>query len=79
MRKDKRELMRAQTLIENDRISAGDNFIELLKADVDKLLKDYFDFSDSVNVNINKSGDNFKVDLSIIVKRIKAFEYIPKN
>jgi len=79
MRKDKRELMRAQTLIENDRISAGDNFIELLKADVDKLLKDYFDFSDSVNVNINKSGDNFKVDLSIMVKRIKAFEYIPKN
>jgi len=71
--------MRAQTLIENDRISAGDNFIELLKADVDKLLKDYFDFSDSVNVNINKSGDNFKVDLSIMVKRIKAFEYIPKN
>ena len=44
MKKDKNELMRLQTLIENDRLSTGDSFVELIVSDVEKLLKDYFDF-----------------------------------
>lgn len=79
MKSGKRELFRAQALIENDRMCTGDNFIELLRSDLDKLLKDYFDFVDLPKVKIEKNGDCYAVIVSIISTRIKAFEYIEKD
>ena len=40
MRKNKNQLLRLQTLIENDRIITGDNFAEMLLSDLTKLLRD---------------------------------------
>ena len=39
MKKERNELLRLQTMIENDRISAGDNFLQLVENDLIKLLK----------------------------------------
>ncbi len=78
MKKSKNQLIRLQTLIENDRISTGENFSEMLINDVDKLLRDYFDFSLSPNLTMEKSGKGYLVNISINASRIKNFASIQK-
>ena len=79
MRKEKKELMRVQSILDNDRLSAGDNFIELLVTDIKKLLSDYFDFNELPEINFKKLGDRYKVEIGIYASRIKAFDYLPKD
>ena len=79
MKKDKAELMRVQTMIENDRMSTGDSFLELLVVDLKKLLEDYFEFRDLPKVKMEKCGDRYRIEFSIFASRVKVFEYIPKQ
>ena len=79
MKKEKRELMRVQSILENDRMSVGDNFIELVVADVGNLLMDYFDFSGVPKIKMEKFGDRYCVEISILASRIKNFNCIPKQ
>lgn len=78
MKKNKNELVRLQTIIENDRMSTGDDFLRLVVSDADKLLKDYFDFRLPPELQITKQGDKYKIELSVIATRIKSFASIPK-
>ncbi len=78
MRKDKNELLRLQTLIESDRLLTGDNFGEMLINDITKLLRDYFDFSMTPNLAIEKSRDGYFVNFSINASRLKSFANIQK-
>lgn len=78
MKKEKKEVLRVQAILENDRMQAGDDFIELVTSDVGGLLSDYFDFSGLPSVSIEKFGDRYRVDLSILVTRIKNFDSVPK-
>lgn len=78
MKKEKRELMRVQSILENDRFSAGDNFVELVVADVGNLLMDYFDFSGVPKIKMEKFGDRYAVEISILASRIKNFNSVPK-
>ena len=71
MKKEMKELLRAQSVIENDRVNAGENFLELLRLDLGKLLKDYFDFLEPPTIKIAKSGDVFIVEFSIIKGNIE--------
>ena len=78
MKKQKHELIRIKNLIECDRLNAGDDFDELLKSDLKKLLLDYFDFDNIPNVSIQKEGDVFVVEIKLTALRIKTFGVIPK-
>ena len=78
MSKNKNQLLRLQTLIENDRIMAGDNFSEMLINDISKLLKDYFDFRLSPILNMEKTRDGYLVNISINASRIKNFASVQK-
>ena len=78
MKKDKRELMRVQSILENDRMSVGDNFIELVVSDVGNLLTDYFDFAGVPKLKIEKFGDRYSVGITILASRIKNFNHVPK-
>lgn len=78
MKQDKNELMRVQTLIEKDRINTKDDFFELVVSDTDKLLKDYFDYKDLPKIAVSKVGNRYKIELSILVDRVKNFTTIPK-
>ena len=78
MKKRKHELVRIQSLIENDRLNTGEHFDELIISDLHKLLSDYFDFRDSPKMVINKFGDKFNIDISLTVKRIRNFGVLPK-
>ena len=78
MRKNKNQLLRLQTLIENDRIITGDNFAEMLLSDLTKLLRDYFDFSSPPNITMEKGRDGYFVSFSINASRVKNFANIQK-
>lgn len=79
MKKLKNEMIRLQSLIECDRLSVGDSFVELVESDVKKLLKDYFDFRAAPKLMIEKSGDKFKIELILYADRIKNFAIAPKE
>ena len=77
MKKDKQQLLRVQSLIENDRLSAGGDFFGLVLNDLGRVLNDYFDFNELPVVKIEKLGDKLKVEFSILASRIKSFETLP--
>ena len=67
------QILRMQTIIENDRLNKGDGFGELLLADLTKLLLDYFDFNGSPEIEVQKNGGNYKVSIVIYPTRTKIF------
>ena len=79
MSKGKKELLKVQHLIEHDRLKIKDNFSELLICDIDKLLKDYFEFKGIPELSIKKCGDRLKVEVSIFASRLRSFECLAKK
>ena len=79
MKGKNKEILRAYSLIESDRLSTGDDFFEVLKRDLTMLLKDYFEFNGSINVSvIKKEGENH-LNLSLIFDRVRSFGILPKR
>ena len=79
MKKDKNGLMRIRNILESDRMSVGDDFLELVSTDLKKLLSDYFEFCGLPTVKMEKVNDKYKVDFTIFASRIKSFDYMPKQ
>ncbi len=79
MRKEKNELVRVQSLIENDRLSLSDNFEELLIIDLNNLLKEYFDYRGMPNLKIGKIANNLNVEISLQAQSIKSFGILSKQ
>lgn len=78
MKKDKFELVRIQTLIENDRLNKGDDFEELIINDIHKLLIDYFEYRELPSLCITKNGNKLNVVISLQAIAIKPFSVVPK-
>jgi len=74
-----KELIRLQSVIENDRINCIDNFTELLLKDLRKILSDYFDFDNDIMIEINKQDRFYNVIISLKTLRIKNFKTLQKN
>ena len=70
--------MRAKKIIEGDKLDAKDEFFSLLSTDVDFLLKEYFDYSGSANLTVQKDGGEYRVAITLLANRIKNFNSIPK-
>ena len=78
MKKRKNEILRVQTLIEQDRLKVRDNFEELIINDVNSVLKEYFDFAGNPSFSITKNGDRLLVNISFLAINIKNFTVLPK-
>ena len=78
MKKENNDVVRLQNLIENDRLKFGGSFEELLVVDLDKLLKEYFDYKVSPMVAITKTSNSYKINISINATRIKSFGIVAK-
>ncbi len=78
MKKDKNEIMRLQTMIENDRMNIGENFDELIMCDLNKLLSDFFDYKECPTLEISKVGDKLKVNISLTASRMRSFGVVSK-
>lgn len=76
MKKNKTELLRFQNIIEKDRTDVKDNFYELLTVDVNKLLKEYFDYKDLPYITIEKNGSLFAVKIKVDATCIRNFQHI---
>ena len=77
MKMKKNSLMRMETLINNDRMKNSDSFLELLTEDVDKVLKEYFDYKNCPIVDVVKSGKGFSVNISLNAQSIRTFFRLP--
>ncbi len=78
MKNKKGEIIRAHSLIESDRLSAGNDFFEILKRDLSVLLKDYFEYNDNLNVCVCKKEGRYEFNLSVKIDRIRPFGILPK-
>lgn len=76
MRNKNQELVRVQSVIENDRLSVGNGFEELFKNDLVKLIGDYFDIYKVPELEIQKNKDGIKVSINFLANRIKLFNYL---
>ena len=72
----KSQLVRVQTLIENDRLNVGRGFMDLLLSDLSKLLFDYFDFNGVPQVEIQKNKGEYIVNITLNPVMIKTFNQL---
>ncbi len=73
------QLLRMQTLIEQDRLEVSDGFSQLLLSDLNKLLLDYFDFNGAPEITMQKISNEYQVNIILRPSRVKAFYNIPKD
>ena len=73
MRRNKNEIIRLQSIIENDRITSVDSFNNLLVSDLNNLLREYFDFKNMPTLKIERNGVDFKVEINLTASQIKNF------
>ena len=68
-----------ENLINNDRMKNGGGFTDLLTADIERVLKDYFDYKCAPAVEVVKAGGVFAVKITLTAERIKAFSFLPQE
>ncbi len=73
MKNEKKNLLRIQSMIEKDRICAGENFMQLIENDLNRLLRDYFDFVNPLEIKIERQNNGYYFTLNLNVSRIKNF------
>ena len=78
MKIKKSNIMRMENIINNDRMKSGGDFVELVTGDIDKVLKDYFDYKGYPKLEIAKNGGVFSVKVTVTAERIKAFSVLPQ-
>ena len=77
MKKRENELMRIETVINNDRLKLKDEFSKLLERDLTSLLQEYFYLDGAPIIGIEKSGKGFNVSITFFCSQIKNFINIP--
>ncbi len=77
MKKRKAEIMRVETVINNDRMKLKDDFMKLLERDLRKILSEYFYLENLPQTEIIKEGKGFIVNINFTASRIKNFINIP--
>ncbi|MBE5754277.1 MAG: hypothetical protein E7340_02960 [Clostridiales bacterium] len=75
----KNEIVRVQSVLEKDRLSIAGGVGELLISDLEKMLKDYFDFSKDIEYSITKEKSEYRVNISLLVNRVKPLNTIIKD
>ncbi len=78
MKKDKYQLARVGQVINNDKLYLKDEFFELFKNDLTKLLKEYYDFKRPPSIKISKESNVYKLEINVDVDRFMSFCSIPK-
>lgn len=74
----KKQLERVMNMLKNDRNVTADNFINLFKIDLSKLLADYFVNPEGVQVNLEKNGNGVNGIITFCAVEIKPFTSVPE-
>lgn len=75
--KNKNDVLRLKSIVRSDRLSAGDEFYEMVIADASNTLREYFDFKDNVTLNVTKTEGGYKVAVEFFAESVKPFTKIP--
>ena len=76
MKKQEKELIRVNNMLNNDRVNIGDNFQNLLLIDLIKVLKEYFDMKENPSLVMQKESDFLKVSVNFNASTLKNFKTI---
>jgi hypothetical protein len=79
MKKSKRDLVRVQGVIDSGRGGVSNDFNNVLIKDLDKILRDYFDYKEFPELKICKNGSKFCVEITLIALNLKTFGFIAKQ
>lgn len=79
MKKSKKDLVRVQSVLESGRGGTSSDFNNVLVKDLDKILKDYFDYKEIPELEICKNGSKFCVKITLTALNIKTFGFIAKQ
>ena len=79
MKGKKNNVIRVENLINGDRLKHSEEFSDLLTIDVNRLLRDYFDYRGAPAVEIMKNGGFFEVKIKLIAERLRAFSSLPQD
>ena len=77
MKKSRNELARIESIIKTERLNVKDDFSDLLIGDLDKVLKDYFDYKGLPILSIDKTRDAYQVKISLSATAVHSFTSIP--
>ena len=76
MKKQEKEIVRVNNILNNDRVNIGDNFQNLLMIDLIKVLKEYFDMKENPSLVMQKESDLLKVSVNFNANTLKNFKTI---
>lgn len=79
MKGKKNSIIRMENLINSDRLKNSGDFIDLITGDIDRVLKDYFDYKGYPLIEVVKNGSVFSVSIALSAERIKSFSTLPEN
>ena len=79
MKNKQNNVIRMENLINSDRLKNGGDFIGLITGDIDRTLKEYFDYKGYPSVEVVKNGSTFNVFVTLTAERIKSFSVFPEN
>ena len=79
MKGKKSSVVRIENLINGDRLKHSGEFSELLTGDVNRVLKDYFEYKGKPQLEVAKTGNTFSVKITLTANGIRAFSFIPQE
>ena len=77
MKRKNDEILRMETIINNDRLRLKDEFSKLLEKDLFDLLQEYFYLDEIPQVEILKNGKGYEVKINFSCSNIKSFINVP--
>ena len=79
MKSKKNEIIRIKNIIDQDVVNADDKFNEMLLADFNRLIGDYFEIKNSPRVETIKKNGEIEVTFKFFASAIKNFKFIAKQ
>lgn len=79
MKREKKELLRIQNLIESDRLNIGNGFEQLFLSDLKKILNDYFEINDLPVLKTSKEKNNYFIEISFNASSVKIINFLPND
>ena len=79
MKKNKLQVVKAKDLLGRDRFSVDDDFYNLLIKDLNRVLKEYFEFRNLPIVDMVKNNGELNVTLTLRAYNIKNFKALSKT
>ena len=79
MRKYTAEIDRVKSVIGTDRLNLSKDYTSLICFDVEKLLQDYFEMEEGVDLSITTTEKGYEFIIKGSALRLKPFNFLPKT